>query len=107
MQPFLLWPPILWTLRVSVLILLSTGTLLFILMTARFFRWKHLKLLLAADLPRIHSIGGEFGGTRATAQLVREQDTDRLEQFFQSMEEWRTRTEAWVKSATKEGGRPR
>jgi hypothetical protein len=38
MQPFLLWPPILWTLRVSVLILLSTGTLLFILMTARFFR---------------------------------------------------------------------
>jgi len=104
MQPLFLWPPILWTLRVSVLILLSTSTMVFMLLIARFFRWKHLKLLLKAELPRIQSIGGEFGGTKASVQLAR-QDDDRIEKVLQRMDEWQTRTEEWLRSVTKEGRR--
>jgi hypothetical protein len=73
MQPILQWPPILWTLRIVILILLIGGTMVLMLLTARFFRWKHVKALFRAELPQVHSVGGEFGGTKATVQLVRKQ----------------------------------
>jgi len=73
MQPILQWPPILWTLRIVILILLIGGTTVLMLLSARFFRWRHVKALFRAELPQVHSVGGEFAGTKATVQLVRKQ----------------------------------
>jgi hypothetical protein len=64
------WIPLLWTLRVSALIVLVVGVLVYLLLAARFFRWKHLKALLRADLPRVRSVGGELAGTKATIELA-------------------------------------
>lgn len=70
MQSLLQWPPVLWALRIVTLVVLVDGLALFALVTARFFRWKHVKQLVLADLPRVQSVGGGIGGTKATVELA-------------------------------------
>lgn len=70
MHPVLHWLPIVWALRVATLVVLVDGLALFALLTARFFRWRHVKQLVLADLPRVQSVAGGIGGTRAAVELV-------------------------------------
>jgi hypothetical protein len=70
MQSLLQWPPIFWALRIVTLVVLVDGLGLFALLTARFFRWKHVKQLVLADLPRVQSVGGAIGATKATVELA-------------------------------------
>lgn len=91
MQSLLQWSPILWTLRIALLIVVAVVVGVFTLLTARFFRWKHVKRLLAAELPRVQSVGGEFAGTRATIELAHQQDeqliilTDRVAELHSAV----------------------
>jgi hypothetical protein len=64
------WWPLLWTIRVALLIVVVTGTGVFLLLVARFFRWKHMKEMFTADLPVVRTVGGKFAGVEATAQLA-------------------------------------
>ena len=56
------------------LVVLIDGLALFTLLTARFFRWRHVKQLVLADLPRVQSVGGAIGGTKATVELASDRD---------------------------------
>jgi hypothetical protein len=78
MQAILQWTPILWMLRLTVLTVLGAGVSIFLLLAARFFRWTHIKSLLRAELPRVHSVGGEFAGTKATVRLVQEENNEQI-----------------------------
>jgi hypothetical protein len=69
MDPVLHWTPLVWALRVVALVILVDGLGLFTLATARFFRWKHMKRLVLADLPRVRRLGGEIAGAGATVEL--------------------------------------
>lgn len=52
------WPPILWTARIALLIVLAGAGLAALLYFARFLRPKHFLGMLQADLPRLREIGG-------------------------------------------------
>src|SRR3954466_1472978 len=52
------WPPILWTLRASVLIVVGGVSFTIALYLARFLRPKHLWWLLTAELPKFKRVGG-------------------------------------------------
>jgi hypothetical protein len=64
------WWPLLWTIRVALLIVVLAGSGVFFLLVARFFRWKHIKVMFTADLPVVRTVGGKFAGVEATAQLA-------------------------------------
>ena len=74
MHGVLQWFPIVWALRIVTLVVLVDGLALFTLLTARFFRWKHVKQLVLADLPRVQRLGGAIGGTNATVELASDHD---------------------------------
>ncbi|HET7234375.1 MAG TPA: hypothetical protein VFJ16_30455 [Longimicrobium sp.] len=58
-----------WTLRIAVFVVLVDGLGLLTLVTARFYRWKHMKRLVLAGLPRVRKLGGEIAGAGATVEL--------------------------------------
>jgi len=68
------WPPLVWTLRVALLILVGVSALLFVLVVARYFRWSSVRTMVMADLPRVKSLGGEFAGTIGEVQFADVQD---------------------------------
>lgn len=69
MDRFLDWPPILWTLRIAILIVVIGGLHVFVLVVSRFFRWKTVRAMVLADPPRVESLGGEFAGAKAELKL--------------------------------------
>lgn len=69
MDGILEWPPIIWTVRIALLILVAGGAYLFVLLVARFFRWTNIRVMLLADPPRVESVGGEFAGAKAELKL--------------------------------------
>lgn len=70
----LLWPPILWTVRVVSLIVLAGAGLSSILLFARFFRPAHVRTMWNARLPRVSELGGEVAGNKLAIKLDHEQD---------------------------------
>jgi hypothetical protein len=74
MDELLGWPPILWTLRVFAITLLTGCTYVFVLLVARFLRPSHVRALITASLPRIQRIGGEFAGTKGEIEFALGQD---------------------------------
>ena len=64
------WPPILWTARVGLLIVLTVTLYLFALATLRFFRRANIRHMYDAPLPRLKEGGVKFAGMEATATLV-------------------------------------
>lgn len=68
-EEILLWPPVLWTLRLVTLIVLAAIGLAVFLLLARFLRPMHLKAMLMADIPRVSEIGGEVAGNKIAIKL--------------------------------------
>lgn len=69
MHRFVDWPPIFWTLRIGILIVLAGGLHVFVLLVSRFFRWSNIRSMLLAEPPRVESVGGEFAGAKAELKL--------------------------------------
>lgn len=69
MNGILEWPPIIWTVRIALLILVGGAAYLFVLLIARFFRWTNIRTMLLADPPSVESVGGEFAGAKAELKL--------------------------------------
>lgn len=69
MRGILEWLPLIWTLRIGLLILLLGGAYLYVLLVARFFRWTNIRAMVLADPPRVESVGGEFAGAKAELKL--------------------------------------
>lgn len=86
MNRFLDWPPILWTLRIGILIVVIGGLHVFLLLVSRFFRWKNIRAMLLADPPRVESLGGEFAGAKAELKLFQRAQDVQLGQVEQRME---------------------
>jgi hypothetical protein len=64
------WPPVLWTLRLVLLIVILGGAFVLGLVFARFFRREHIRRLWNAPLPQFKEIGGKFAGMEASAKLT-------------------------------------
>ncbi len=90
MSEILTWPPVLWTARVLLTILLGGASYVVALYFVRFLRPKHVKRLLTADLPTIHALGGsaEVLGQKlelnATLDHQRDAEIRALEQGLQA-----------------------
>jgi hypothetical protein len=69
MKRIIEWLPLIWTLRVSLLIVIAGGAYLYVLLIARFFRWGTIRDMVLADPPQVESVGGEFAGAKAEVKL--------------------------------------
>jgi hypothetical protein len=78
MDRFAFWPPIFWTLRIGILIVLFSGFFVFVLLVSRFFRLKTMRAMLLADPPRVESLGGEFAGAKAEVKLWKQVDAEQV-----------------------------
>lgn len=63
------WEPILWTARVSLLIVFGSLGLSTFLYFARFLRWKHFKAMLLSDPPRISHVEAGMAGNKVAIKL--------------------------------------
>ncbi len=70
MKAILDWLPLVWTVRIGLLIVLAGGVYLYVLLVAPFLRWRNIRNMVLADLPRVASVGGEFAGARAEVKLA-------------------------------------
>lgn len=75
MNGILQWLPIIWTVRIGLLILLCGSAYLFVLLIARFFRWTNIRTMVLAELPRVESVGGEFAGAKAELKLFQYEES--------------------------------
>ena len=64
------WPLLLWTIRVGLFIVFVAAIAVFLLLVARFFRFKHIRAMVSAPLPQFKEVGGKFAGVEATAKLL-------------------------------------
>lgn len=64
------WWPMVWTIRVALIILLSTLLYIYVLNILRFFRPANAKSVIAGPLPRLTQLGGKIAGVEATASLA-------------------------------------
>jgi hypothetical protein len=71
---FLLWPPILWTVRVTTVIVVGALGLATFLYFARFLRPKHFLGVLTSNPPRISEVTGEVAGNKIAVRLDQVQD---------------------------------
>jgi hypothetical protein len=71
MSTVLGWLPLVWAMRIALLVLLAGCSYLYLLLIAPFFRPAHVLRLLRADLPRVLRIGAEIAGTRADVEFER------------------------------------
>lgn len=67
------WPPLIWAMRVALLVLLAGCSYVYLLLIAPFFRPAHVRRLVTADLPRVLRIGAEIAGTRGEVHFVQDQ----------------------------------
>lgn len=104
MDSVLHWPPVVWALRIGLVVVVMDGLGLFTLLTARFFRWKHVKRLLLADLPQIRSVGGQVAGAGATVELAQNPRDRQIALLEQRMEELRRRLDDLMERGSNEEG---
>lgn len=97
MEAILEWPPIIWTVRITLLILVGGGAYLFVLLIARFFRWTNVRAMVLADPPRVESVGGEFAGAKAELKLF-QLERSGLDHRVETLEEQVARLGAQVES---------
>jgi hypothetical protein len=64
------WPPLVWTMRVALLVLLAGCSYVYLLLIAPFFRPAHVLRMLKADIPRVRKFGAEIAGTRGEVEFV-------------------------------------
>jgi len=64
------WWPMVWTLRIGLLIIFLCLLYIFILNVLRFFRPANAKAMITGPLPRLRQLGGKIAGVEATASLV-------------------------------------
>src|SRR4051794_9141959 len=64
------WPPLLWTIRLILLIVILGGMFVLALVFSRFFRKDHIRRLWNAPLPQFKEFGGKIAGMEATAKLA-------------------------------------
>jgi hypothetical protein len=93
------WPPVLWTLRLVLLIVILAGTFVLGLVFARFFRREHIRRLWNAPLPQFKEIGGKFAGMEASAKLA-ETDQELQRQIVQMGEQLKTLSDSVAKLKT-------
>jgi septal ring factor EnvC (AmiA/AmiB activator) len=72
MKRIIEWLPLIWTLRIGLLILVAGGAYLYVLLIARFFRWRTIRDMVLAEPPRVESVGGEFAGAKAEVKLAQQ-----------------------------------
>jgi hypothetical protein len=70
MGPVLGWPPLVWAMRVALLVLLAGCSYVYLLLIAPFFRPAHVVRMLKADIPRVSKFGAEIAGTRGEVEFV-------------------------------------
>ena len=80
------WPPVVWAMRIALLVLLVGCSYVYLLLIAPFFRPAHIMRLLRADLPRVLRFSAEIGGTRGEVELMdegraREMSEERMQSF--------------------------
>ena len=87
------WPPLLWTLRVSALIVAGGVSATIALYFSRFLRPKHLWRLLTAELPKFEKVGGSVTvlgqelAASATLDTAREREINALDRRVTILEE--------------------
>jgi len=104
MDSVLHWPPVVWALRIALVVVRVDGLGLFTLVTARFFRWKHVKRLVLADLPQIRSVGGQVAGAGATVELEQDKSNVQIALLEQRVEELYRRVEELMNRRPNEEG---
>ena len=70
MSDILAWPPVVWTARLLLVILMGGSAYVFLLFILRFLNWQTIKVMANAAPPQIESVGGEFAGAKAEVKLV-------------------------------------
>jgi hypothetical protein len=80
MGPVLGWPPLVWAMRVALLVLLAGCSYVYLLLIAPFFRPAHVLRMLKADIPRVRKFGAEIAGTRGEVEFERKEDALRARQ---------------------------
>lgn len=66
------WPPVVWALRIALVVALAGCSYVYLLLIAPFFRPANIRRMVRADLPRVRSVGAEVAGTRGEVQFVQE-----------------------------------
>lgn len=64
------WEPVVWMIRVSLLVVCGVALYIFILNTLRFFRLSNAWAMITGPLPRLTQLGGKIAGVEATASLA-------------------------------------
>ena len=64
------WPPLVWAMRIALLVLLAGCSYVYLLLIAPFFRPKNVRSMVTAGLPRIWRIEAEIAGTRGGVHFV-------------------------------------
>lgn len=90
MKRIIEWLPLIWTLRIGMMIVVAGGAYLYVPLVARFFRWRTMRDMVLADPPKVESVGGEFAGAKAEVKLA-QQVASNLESAWRS---WRPRSSA-------------
>lgn len=99
MDSTLQWPPIVWTARIVLLLVLAGAGYVFLLFLIRFLNLRNIKGMALVALPRVESLGGEFGGARAEVRLVaQDRQLSSIEKRLMDLEEGH----AWLVSAVKQ-----
>jgi hypothetical protein len=73
------WLPVVWAMRIALLVLLAGCSYLYLLLIAPFFRPAHVLRLLRADLPRVRRFGAEVAGTGGEVELADDERLARVE----------------------------
>ncbi|MBA2244019.1 MAG: hypothetical protein H0W11_03625 [Gemmatimonadetes bacterium] len=92
MEALLSWPPLLWTARALLLVLLVSAGIVTALFMVRFFRPTNLRALLLADLPSLASFSaslkvlGQELSANASLDTKRDQQIRALEERLRDVE---------------------
>lgn len=87
------WPPVIWTARAFIVIVVGGGSWTVGLYLARFLRPKHLWRLLTAELPKFKDVSGTMKvlgqelAAHATLDTVRDREIEALDRRLKILEE--------------------
>ncbi|HVG44149.1 MAG TPA: hypothetical protein VM890_05440 [Longimicrobium sp.] len=93
MDDILNWPPVIWTARAFIVIVVGGGSWTVGLYLARFLRPKHFWKLITAELPKFKDVSGTmkvFGqelAAHATLDTVRDRENEALDRRVSILEE--------------------
>ena len=68
------WLPVVWVMRIALLVLLAGCSYVYLLLIAPFFRPTNIRRMVTADLPRVRGIGAEVAGTRGEVHFVQDRE---------------------------------